>query len=98
MRILEDRLQRQWEICRLGLLHCESHDHDRERVLDWLSEDGGPFSTLWIEIVLGDRPDLRSILLQNTRFPSHRDDAGSLRQLVTSSPFSLIRELGGRRQ
>lgn len=96
MQKVEERLERQWETCRLGILHCQSHDPDRERILSWLEEDGGPNSRLWIDILLGDRPDLRSVLLQNTCFPKHRKDAGSLRQLVTSSPFSLIRALGGR--
>ena len=31
------------------------------------------------------------VLLSSPRFPEDRDDSGLLRQLVTSSPFPLLR-------
>lgn len=91
-QLLRDRLQRRWETCRRGVLHCQQNESDRERLLNWLREGpDDPISSLWIEILLGDRPDLVRVLLSSPRFPEDRDDSGLLRQLVTSSPFPLLR-------
>ncbi len=92
VQFLQDKLQQQWETSRLGVLHCRSNEPDRERLLNWLDADkGDPLSRLWIEILLNDRPDLVRVLLDNLRFPEGREDRGLLRQLVTSSPFPLLR-------
>jgi hypothetical protein len=98
LRALEERLQRQWETCRLGLQRCRRDERDRDRLLDWLRKDrSDPLSALWTEILLGKRPDLECVLLEHPHFPRGRGDDGLLRQLATSSPFPLLRDPVGRR-
>ncbi|MEZ6188615.1 MAG: hypothetical protein R3F62_26880 [Planctomycetota bacterium] len=84
---MNQRLQRNWRLCQSGVRLCREDSNHREKVLMWLERQGDPLSKRWIDILMGDRPDLLEFLLDTAEFPG----TGEWRQLITSSPFRFDR-------
>ena len=85
--LVQRRLQAKWLVCQWGVRECLDTEASRDYALAWLHRQGDPLSHEWAELLLGHRPELQRALLTTTTFPG----TGRWRQLVTSSPFPLLK-------
>jgi len=88
VEVFKLRLEAQWELCQWGLVRCAEYVEDYDKIIEWLGESSDWCDIAWIEILGGMEPDLYSYITMTPDFPHGN---GYWRQMVSSSPFALLK-------